>query len=169
MLCDMSDPHNDEALTPTEAAAELSLRRPFWRRPPLLIAGGVVVAAALVVGGIALFRPASGNSTACGLYEDAYNKMADSVRLKDDAGLSVDYIKAQLSLAPGRIQRALDKAEGKVAVEMTHSEEYVTGFAAASAAGENTQDVGTAFFLSATAVSDSCGADGAQIKLNEFG
>lgn len=139
--------------------------KPFWRRPATIIVASVVVAGLLIGGGVAMFHPASSNVTACKLYEDAYNQMADAVRAKINGGSATnDLVRAETTLMPGRIQDAFDKATGDVAIKIRSSSEMATAFAS-----DQSQDIGVAFFTSTAEVADACKADGAAIELHKMG
>ena len=105
-------------------------------------ARGVVVLGA-VVGGVVLLRPSSANSTACKLYEDAYNKLAEAVRMKGDGVVDSDYVRAQLTLMPDRVQDALRVAHDDVAVEIRSSQELASGYAYAQDNGHRTRTSGS--------------------------
>lgn len=115
------------------------------------VAGAAALAFSLVACG-----GASKNATACKLYEDGYNQLADSVRLK----LGADAVKADRDMLPSRIKDAMDKAEGDVAVAIRQSKELVRGLAAGDS------DAGTAFFMSTDTVAAKCKADGVAIDLH---
>ncbi|SDP74216.1 hypothetical protein SAMN04487914_13252 [Arthrobacter sp. ok909] len=115
------------------------------------VAGAAVLAIALVACG-----GASKNATACKLYEDGYNQLADSVRLN----LGADIVKSDRNMLPSRIKDALDKAEGDVAVAIRESKELAPGLASGDS------DAGTAFFMTTDTVAEKCKADGAPIELH---
>ena len=112
-----------------------------------------VIAAALLLTGCA----ASGNATACGLYESAYNQVADSVA----GDYEPDFVQAQVALLPDRLSEAFDKASGDVAVEMQSSLEMAQVMS-------SSEDAGVAFFMSVESVADACSADGAAIDVHEL-
>lgn len=105
----------------------------------------------------------SANSTACKLYEDAYNQMADAVRMVGEGVLERESAIAANDLVPARIADAYEKANGDVAVAMRSSLELAEANAAL-----NTEDAGVAWFMSTTEVADACAADGAPITFNEM-
>lgn len=115
------------------------------------VAGAAALAFALVACG-----GASKNATACKLYEDGYNRLADSVRLK----LGVDAVKADRDMLPSRIKDAMDKAEGDVAIAIRQSKELAPGLASGNS------DAGTAFFMTTDGVAEKCKADGVPIDLH---
>lgn len=117
------------------------------------VAGAAVLAFSLVACG-----GASKNATACKLYEDGYNQLADSVRLK----LGVDAVKSDRDMLPSRIKDAMDKAEGDVAIAIRQSRELAPGLASGNS------DAGTAFFMTTDAVAAKCKADGAPIDLHQM-
>ena len=121
------------------------------------------VSLALAVVGVALVALTgcadSANSTACKLYEDAYNRVTDAVREKQPA----EYVKAQSSALPSRIADAFDKASGDVAVALRDSRDLAEGMIA----DIGDDDTGTAFFLQAQDVAKACSAAGASISLHE--
>ncbi|MGO7983530.1 hypothetical protein ACC691_37415, partial [Rhizobium johnstonii] len=86
----------------------------------------------------------SSNSTACKLYEDDFNKLADTVKLVNDGALTTDDARAQSDLIPSRMADAYDKATGDVAVEMRSSLELAT----ARASNPSDEDTGVAWLMS---------------------
>jgi len=150
-------------MSKTEANPE-PITRPWWMRPIAWITAAVV-ALALLIGGATLLRGPSENLTACKLYEDGYNQLADATRHKLDGTGSTDEVRDQFARLPGRIMDAQRVAEGDVAVEMRSSWELAQAYLG----NPNSEDIGTAFFLSTTHVSKACSAGGAAIDLHPNG
>jgi predicted nucleotide-binding protein (sugar kinase/HSP70/actin superfamily) len=109
----------------------------------------------------------SANDTACKLYADGYNKMADLVKAKNAKtdGVTTEQVVAASDMLPSRIKDAFDRATGDVAVEMKSSLEMAN----AMKADPYSSDTGTAFFLTTKQVEKACVADGAGIKLHPTG
>lgn len=137
---------------------------PLWKKP-WAIALAVIVLIGVVVAIVFLARPASGNATACDLYESAYNHIADTARsVNNGGGATRDDAIAEINSAPSRFKNASDRAEGKVAVAMSDTLEYINAYSA----DHSSADAGTAFFISAQMVKDACAADGAPIDLHKL-
>jgi protein involved in sex pheromone biosynthesis len=119
----------------------------------------IVIASVLLLSGCA----GSSNATACALYADSYNQMADITKLKiaGDAGVTTDMVKAETALVPARIQDAFDKATGDVAVKIRASHE-------AALIMRTSDDAGVAYFMTTGAVQAACAADGAAIDLHSM-
>lgn len=152
----MTEAQNDITTAPTP--------HPWWKRPVTLIITGVIVLALLIAGGVALLSPPSANVTACKLYEDGFNQVADAVHMKAQGMVDADHVQSQFARLPARIKDAQQSAFGDVAVEMRSSQELSQQYLNNS----DSEDLGIAFFLSTVSVEDACAADGAGIKLHEM-
>lgn len=95
----------------------------------------------------------SKNATACKLFEDGYNQLADAAKQKLPAATVV----SERDMLPSRISDAEAKAEGDVAVAIRGARELAPKIGSSD---------GPAFFLSAGTVAEKCKADGATIDLH---
>jgi ABC-type phosphate transport system substrate-binding protein len=121
-----------------------------------------VAIAALAIAGLTGCAE-SPNATACKLYEDAYNQVADSVKLKNAGALTSADVTAQVDALPSRISDAFSKASGDVAVKIRDSRSLAAGMVA----DPSNQDTGVAFFMSAPDVAKACSDAGAAITLDK--
>lgn len=87
----------------------------------------------------------SKNATACKLFEDGYNQLADALRAKVSSAAITAH-----DMLPSRIKDAEDQAEGDVAVALRDAREL------APRLGWSSDDAGLAFFMSTHTVVQKC-------------